>query len=189
MRRGPGRRRGPVTQRRRAPLATTLRRLSRYHTLAALVASETATARGIDNTPPAHVIANLRLLARGLDRVRALLGRRLVINSGYRCPELNLAVGGARRSQHTEGYACDFECPGFGTPAEIAQAIAASPILFDTLILEFGGWVHLSFTATPRRRIMTIRSVAEGYLDGLVVEPLSVPLATPDPGAAATSSG
>jgi hypothetical protein len=146
-------------------------RLSSYYTLAALTASETAAARGIDNRPPQAVVANLRVLARGLDRVRRLLGHPLVINSGYRCPELNVAVGGAARSQHTEGFACDLECPGFGAPMEVARAIVASPIAFDTLILEFGCWVHLSFTPTPRRRVMTIRSVAEGYLDGLVAPP------------------
>jgi hypothetical protein len=144
-------------------------RLSGYYTLAALSASETAIARGIDNTPPAEVIENLRVLARGLDRVRRLLGQRLVINSGYRCPELNRAVGGASRSQHTEGFACDFECPAFGPPARVALAIAASTIAFDTLILELERWVHLSFTPAPRRRVMTLRSIQEGYLDGLVL--------------------
>jgi hypothetical protein len=148
-------------------------RLSGYYTLDVLCASETALARGIDNTPPADAIANLRVLARGLDRVRRLLGHRLVINSGYRCPELNVAVGGAARSQHTQGFACDLECPAFGPPAEVARVIVASPIAFDTLILEFGRWVHLSFTPAPRRRVLTIRSVAEGYLDGLVTEPRS----------------
>lgn len=153
-------------------------RLSSYYTLAVLTASDTAAAQGIDNTPPDAVVANLRVLARGLDRVRRLLGHPLVINSGYRCPALNVAVGGAPRSQHTEGHACDLECPAFGTPDEVARAIVASPIAFDTLILEFGRWVHLSFTPAPRRRVMTIRSTEEGYLDGLVVTPL------PDPEAA-----
>ncbi len=144
------------------------RKLSRYYTLALLVASETALARGIDNTPPAEVIANLRLLARGLDRIRRLLGHPLEISSGYRCPALNVVVGGARSSQHTQGFAADFECPGFGPPIAVARAIAASHILFDTLILEFGRWVHLSFTPAPRRRVMTIYDAAEGYVDGIV---------------------
>jgi hypothetical protein len=147
-------------------------RLSSYYTLAVLTASDTAAAHGIDNTPPDAVVANLRVLARGLDRVRRLLGHRLVINSGYRCPSLNVAVGGALRSQHTEGFACDLECPAFGTPYEVARAIVTSPIAFDTLILEFGRWVHLSFTPAPRRRVMTILSNEEGYLDGLVVATL-----------------
>lgn len=148
---------------RRRPL-----RLSGYYTLATLTASETAAMRGIDNSPSDEAIANLRILARGLDRVRRLLGHRLVINSGYRCPELNVAVGGARHSQHTAGFAADIECPGFGPPLAVARAIAGSAIAFDTLILEFGRWVHLSFMPAPRRRIMTIRDVAEGYLDGIV---------------------
>jgi hypothetical protein len=181
-----------ASTRRRAKAPRRTPRLSSYYTLAALTASETATARGIDNTPPEDVVANLRVLARGLDRVRRLLGHRLVINSAYRCRELNVAVGGAPRSQHTEGFACDLECPAFGAPMDVARAIVASPVAFDTLILEFGRWVHLSFTPTPRRRVMTIRSVDEGYLDGLVAPPRDPSLAQETRSAARdapTSSG
>lgn len=145
-------------------------KLSRWYTLARLTASETAVARGIDNTPPPAIVANLRVLARGLDRVRRLLGEPLEISSGYRCPALNVAVGGAARSQHTEGLAVDFACPRFGTALEVAHAIAGSDIDFDTVLLEYGRWVHLSFAADPRRRLLTIYDGAEGYLDGIVDE-------------------
>ena len=153
-----------MTTRKRSP------KLSRWYTLSRLTASETAVERGIDNTPPPELVANLRLLARGLDRVRRLLGEPLEISSGYRCPALNVAVGGAARSQHTEGFAVDFACPRFGTPIEVARAIAASGIDFDTVLLEYGRWVHLSFTPEPRRRLLTIYDGAEGYLDGIVDE-------------------
>lgn len=111
---------------------------------------------------------NLRRLARGLDEVRRLLGHRLRISSGYRCPELNAAVGGARASQHCEGLAADFECPAFGTPLEIAVAIQRSTIAFDQCILEFGRWVHVSFSDAPRRRVLTIYDDGAGYREGLV---------------------
>jgi hypothetical protein len=145
-------------------------KLSRWYTLARLTASETAAERGIDNTPPPDVVANLRLLARGLDRVRRLLGEPLEISSGYRSPVLNVAVGGAPRSQHTEGLAVDFACPRFGTPLDIARAIAASNIDYDTVLLEYGRWVHLSFAREPRRRLLTIYDGEEGYLEGIVDE-------------------
>jgi len=145
-------------------------RLSHHFTLAGLTRSDTARRRGIDNQPPLALIPNLRLLARGLDEVRRLLGHRLRISSGYRCPELNAAVGGARTSQHCEGLAADFECPAFGTPLEIVAAIQRSPVVFDQCILEFGRWVHVSFSRTPRRRVLTIYDDGEGFREGLFDE-------------------
>jgi hypothetical protein len=145
-------------------------RLSRHFTLAGLTRSATARRQGIDNRPPLELIPNLRLLARGLDEVRRLLGYRLRISSGYRCPELNAAVGGVHTSQHCEGLAADFECPKFGTPLEIVAAIQRSPIVFDQCILEFGRWVHVSFGRTPRRRVLTIYDDGVGYREGLFDE-------------------
>ena len=150
------------------------RRLSRHLSLARLIHSDTAKARGIDNRPPPELVDNLRRLARGLDRVRSLLGHPLEISSGYRSPELNAAVGGTPGSQHTQGLAADFVCPPFGTPMEVARAIVASDIVFDQCILEFGRWVHLSFSEAPRRRALTIHDSREGYLEGLV-ERVSAP--------------
>lgn len=146
----------------------TSQRLSRYHTLGRLIRSETARRRGIDNLPPAELQDNLRLLARGLDRVRLLLGHRLDISSGYRCDALNAAVGGAPGSQHTLGLAADFCCPRFGPPLAIARAIRASDIDFDQLILEFGDWIHISFSVAPRRRVLTINTADDGYREGLI---------------------
>ncbi len=145
-------------------------RLSRYYTLARLAHSDTARARGLDNTPPPDLLPNLRLLARGLDRVRRLLGHPLVITSAYRSSALNAIVGGAPRSQHVAGLAADFTCPGFGPPLAVARAIRDSTIAFDQCIYEFGEWIHLSFSESPRRRVLTIYSAAEGYLEGLLDE-------------------
>jgi hypothetical protein len=145
-------------------------RLSRYYTLGRLTHSDTAQARGIENHPPPELLPNLRRLARGLDQVRRLLGHPLAITSGYRSPVLNAAVGGAPVSQHAQGLAADFTCPGFGPPLEVARAIRDSPIVFDQCIAEYADWVHLSFSASPRRRVLTIYSAGEGYLDGLVDE-------------------
>jgi hypothetical protein len=143
-------------------------RLSSYYTLARLTHSDTGRTRGIDNTPPDALLPNLRMLARGLDRVRRLLGHPLDISSGYRCPELNAAVGGVPHSQHALGLAVDFTCPGFGPPLAVARAIRDSDIAYDQCIYEFSEWIHLSFSPTPRRRVLTIYSAQEGYLDGLV---------------------
>jgi hypothetical protein len=141
--------------------------LSPNFSLSDLVRSETAEERGIDNTPPPEIVENLRRLAAGLEKVRALLGSPPEISSGYRCAALNEAVGGSSTSQHMQGLAVDFECPAFGTPLEIADAIARSGLVFDQCILEYGRWVHLSFSDAPRRRLLTIYDDDKGYVAGL----------------------
>jgi zinc D-Ala-D-Ala carboxypeptidase len=142
--------------------------LSRYFTLEQLIHSDTARQRDIDNSPDTAALENLRQLAAGLDQVQDLIGHPLQISSGYRSPALNAAVGGVANSQHCQGLAADFDCPNYGTPMQIAQAIAASDIVFDQCIMEFDRWVHLSFSAQPRRRVMSIYDSAQGYLAGLV---------------------
>ena len=146
-------------------------KLSRNFTLAQLTHSDTALKHGIANTPePAHLI-NLRRLAAALEQVQKLLRHPLSINSAYRKPAVNRLVGGVPASRHALGLAADFVCPAFGTPLEIARAIAASSIAFDQIIHEYGRWVHLGLSAPDdagRRELLTIRSSAEGYLDGLL---------------------
>ena len=141
--------------------------LTDHFTLAQLTFSETAERDGIDNSAPPNVVDNLRRLAEGLEAVQALLGAPLEISSAYRSPALNRAVGGSPTSQHSQGLAADFVCSEFGTPMAIAAAIQASDIEFDQCILEYGRWVHLSFSATPRGRMLSIYDSEEGYLDGL----------------------
>jgi zinc D-Ala-D-Ala carboxypeptidase len=142
-------------------------RLTPNFTLEDLIRSETAERERIDNTPAAEIVANLALLAAGLEQVRELLAQPLEISSGYRCPELNRRVGGAESSQHTQGMAADFTCEAFGGPIEIIRAVRASDIEFDQCILEFGRWVHISFNRKPRGRVLTIYDAKQGYLDGL----------------------
>lgn len=144
--------------------------LSPNFDLARLTYSDTARERGIANHPLSEHLPHLRQLAAALEEVQALLGAPLTINSGYRSPELNAAVGGVPRSLHAQGLAADLVCPAFGTPLEIARAIAASAIVYDQIIHEFGRWVHFGLALpgiAPRRQLLTICSSAEGYLDGL----------------------
>ena len=132
-----------------------------------LIYSETAERERIDNTPAAEIMDNLLLLAQGLEQVRLLTGFQLDISSGYRCPELNARVGGANTSQHTRGQAADFTCDEFGPPLDLVRAIRDSDIDFDQCILEYARWVHISFSAAPRGKVLTIYDPKEGYLDGL----------------------
>lgn len=99
--------------------------LTENFSLAELTASATAQRRGIDNHPGLEIISHLAQLAMHLERVRHALGDKpMIISSGYRCPDLNQAVGGARRSAHMEGWAADFTCPDFGSPLQIVKALA-----------------------------------------------------------------
>ena len=147
-------------------------RLSAYLTIAALARSDTARRLAIPNRPPIRILRNLLRLARGLDRVRRVLGRPLEISSGYRSPALNREVGGSPRSRHQAGLAADFVCKPRGTPYQICARLVRARIPFDQLIHEYGdqadsGWVHVSFDHRARRDTLTIRSGSRGYRPGV----------------------
>lgn len=130
-------------------------RLTADFHLSEFIRSQTADRRGLNNTPTASAMGNIRnFLAPGMQEVRDLINAPIHISSGYRSPIVNAAIGGSSKSQHMDGMACDFTAPFFGTPKDIARVIAASRIKFDQLIME-GGWVHISFAATPRLQILT----------------------------------
>lgn len=131
--------------------------LTHHFTFEELTHSELAVRRGIDNKPPAEVLPNLVRLAQVLEQVRALFGMPMIINSGYRSPAVNRAVGGSALSAHCDGRAADFVVPDYGTPKKVAERIARSPIAFDQLIFE-GTWVHLAiprFEQQARLQILT----------------------------------
>lgn len=127
-------------------------------TIKELTSSAKAEQLKIDNTPPPAELANLQILIAGLEQVRALLKAPMIISSGYRCPALNKAVGGAKDSDHMKGLAADFTAPAFGKPAQIVKAIAASDIEFDQVIFENKGsvWVHIGFGPAKRKQVLTI---------------------------------
>lgn len=126
----------------------------------------TATSHG-PNAPPPEVVTILgTVTASGMEQVRSLLGDRPIhVNSGYRCPAVNAAVGGVPTSAHLTGYACDFVCPGFGTPLEICDTLSTAPLKWDQIIQE-GTWVHISFAPTMRQEVLT-KDAHGGYQQGL----------------------
>ena len=134
--------------------------------------SEAAARLGLDNTPMQTVITNLGLVAAVMEGIRTLLGDRpIVVHSGYRSAEVNQAVGGVATSAHCRGLACDFVCPAFGTPEEVAVVILKSDIEYDQLILEYG-WVHVGLVQQgllSRREALTKRSPSAAYEPGIRV--------------------
>lgn len=135
--------------------------LTPHFTLEELTFSSTAERLLIDNTPPLDVVSRLTIAAYGMEQVRSILGKPIHIDSGYRCPALNKAVGGAKDSAHLDGYAVDFKCPDFGTPLEIVTTLIASGIKFDQCIQE-GTWVHISFAPAMRQQVLTAHFSANG---------------------------
>lgn len=143
--------------------------LTKNFTLDELVASQIATRRRIDNRPGPGEVENLRRVAEVLEQVRALVGEPVEISSGYRCPMLNLAVGGAKNSAHVQGLAADINVRGMA-PRALAALIRDSEIQFDQLIYE-GTWVHIGLAAgKPRRQVLTAKFAPGGviYSQGIV---------------------
>lgn len=130
--------------------------LTKNFTLSEMTASSTSLRTGIKNIPSPNIIGNLKVLADGLEEVRALLNSPITITSGYRSQVLNSFIGGSISSAHCLGYAADFKCAGFGSPDDIVRAIKTSNIKYDQLICEGGitGWVHISFDPKLRRQIL-----------------------------------
>ena len=134
-------------------------RLTPHFTLEEFTFSQTATRKGIDNTPHEGILDNLCILANGMEDVRNLLNAPIHVSSGYRCIELNDLLGSKRTSQHTQGLACDFTSNAYGSPQIIFADIISSDIFYDQLILEFDRWIHISFVedgGTPRKQALII---------------------------------
>jgi len=131
-----------------------------HFSLDELIFSNTAIRLDIDNIPTPEALANLEILANGLEAVRAkLYSNPIKVSSGYRCLKLNRALKSRDTSYHVKGLAADFTCPRFGTVPEVMRALADSSIEFDQLILEFDSWIHIGFAesgAKPRRQMMII---------------------------------
>jgi len=139
--------------------------------------SETALRKGMPNEPTEADIANLKLLAeKVLQPLRDHYGVGIKVNSGYRSPDVNAAVGGSRTSDHCKGQAADIEIAGIPN-ATLAQYIKDS-LQYTQLILEFytpgipdSGWVHVSYDSNNLKCQALTAVKKDGktvYLNGLV---------------------
>ena len=151
--------------------------LSANFTLKELTKSDTATRLGLDNTPDDEALENLKTLCENvLQPVREHYGKSVTVNSAYRSPESNAAVGGSKTSDHCKGMAADIEIVGVAN-ADLAQWIMDN-LEYTQLILEFytpgipdSGWVHVSYDPNNlKKQELTATKVAgkTTYLNGLV---------------------
>lgn len=124
----------------------------------------TQTRQPLPNKPSSKIILRLTNTAREMEKVRAILGTPIIVNSGYRSPPVNAAVGGSDTSDHMNGDAVDFISPRYGTPLQICRALVKAGIKFDQLLQE-GTWVHISFG--PRMRQDVRAKVGNKLVKGL----------------------
>tara|TARA_R100000655_G_scaffold10524_2_gene25177 strand:+ start:1034 stop:1489 length:456 start_codon:yes stop_codon:yes gene_type:complete len=131
------------------------------------VHSNTAIRRGIDNTPNDKQLNNMELIAEEVfEPLRVWVGGPIKINSFFRCPELNTAIGGSSKSQHCKGQAIDIDDTfGKATNAEMYNWIKDN-LDFDQMIWEFGdddnpAWVHVSYVSPEENRNRCLKAYKE----------------------------
>ena len=131
------------------------------------VYSITATRKGIDNTPNDEQLKNMELIADEIfEPLRTYVGGPIKINSFFRCPELNTAIGGSSKSQHCQGQAIDLDDTfGKATNAEMYHFIREK-LNFDQLIWEFGDddnpdWIHVSYVSEEDNRNRCLKAYRE----------------------------
>ena len=152
-------------------------KLTPNFTLSEMTKSDTALRLDMDNTPNAVQVENLKTLCeKVLQPVRDHFGKGVKVNSGFRHPQVNAAVGGSTTSDHCKGMAADIEIPGVAN-GDLAQWIVDN-LEFRQVILEFytpgvpdSGWVHVSFNPEDNKKQVLTATKQRGktvYLEGLV---------------------
>lgn len=151
--------------------------LSPNFSLAEMTKSETALRLNLENVPGDQEIENLKVLCeKVLQPVRDHYAKGVKVNSGFRHPDVNAAVGGSKTSDHCRGQAADIEIPGVPNH-ELAEWIRDN-LEFTQLILEFytpgipdSGWVHVSYNPSDLKKQELTATKQNGktvYLPGLI---------------------
>lgn len=126
--------------------------------------SATAKALGIDNLGcvDAQVYMSLKSLCENvLQPLRDMVRFPIVVTSGFRCPKLNKAVGGAKNSQHMKGEAADIKC-NYLAAFQLASILMLNEVEYDQLILEERkgrpSWVHISYVTHRKNRKQSLHT-------------------------------
>jgi len=142
--------------------------LSEHFSLEEGTYSETAIRLGISNQPSEQQLANMKIAAENLEKVRAVTGA-MRVNSWLRLPDVNVAVGGSKVSSHMDGWAIDCSSSSH-TPYELCQLVKKAGIKFDQMIHEYGRWMHISFAPEMRQQELTIFKPEGKYKQGILTE-------------------
>ncbi len=122
-----------------------------HFTLSELKKSATADKLGINNNIPLSIIPNLEILINQvLDPIREYMNEPIYVNSGYRCPLLNKAVGGVAGSQHVLGQAADITTRSRENNLIMERYIEEN-LVFDQMII-YKNFIHISYKATGNRK-------------------------------------
>ena len=131
------------------------------------VHSITAIRKGIDNEPNEEQLANMKLVANNVfEPLRVFVNGPIKVNSFFRSPDLNKAIGGSTKSQHCKGQAIDIDDTyGKATNAEMYWWIKEN-LDFDQMIWEFGNndnpdWVHVSYVSPDKNRNRCLKAYRE----------------------------
>jgi zinc D-Ala-D-Ala carboxypeptidase len=139
--------------------------LSEHLTLAEMEHSDTAMAKGVDNSAPPEVIEHLKRFAvEVFEPVRLFIGKPVHVSSGFRCRELEIAIGsGIAVNQHLTGNAADIHVDGMTLDGLFDMLRVNASIPYDQLITE-GGCVHISGGVDkPRRMAMIQHKIPGGF--------------------------
>ena len=135
----------------------------KFFSIEELTKSATAKRLGIDNTPSDNIKKNLTLfIEKVLDPIREDWGGPITVSSGYRCPELNAKVGGAKTSGHQYGYCADLQVKGgMKKIRELADFIFKwmkdHKMKWDELLWESSGgvtWLHFCWIGKDGKQRM-----------------------------------
>ena len=143
--------------------------LSEHFSLEEATFSDTAVRLGINNQPNEQQLQNMKTVAENMEKIRALLGKGIKVNSWLRLPDVNVAVGGSKISSHMDGWAIDCSSSKL-TPYEICKLVEGADIKFDQIIHEFGRWMHISFAPEMRQQKLTIFKPDNKYKPGILTE-------------------
>jgi zinc D-Ala-D-Ala carboxypeptidase len=131
--------------------------------------SVTAKRLGLENEPDEKQLENMRLLAEKIfEPLREYVGKPIKINSFFRSPELNRAIGGSSKSQHCKGQAIDID-DTYGNMKNYGMYNFIKENLdFDQMIWEFGDdenpdWVHVSYVSEEENRNRCLKAVRENF--------------------------
>ena len=138
-------------------------KLSEHLDLVEVTRSDYAKRNGINNMPNAEHTENLIELANKIfEPIRKHFNKPIYVSSGYRCKELNAAIGGAKNSQHTKGQAIDIDQGNRKENMEIFDFIKNN-LEFDQLINEFGyDWIHVSYNTDGKQAKQVLDAIKEG---------------------------
>ena len=129
--------------------------------------SKVAKRLKIKNEPTETYIKNMKIIAEKIFQpLREWCEHPIKVNSMYRCPDLCIAIGSTKTSQHTKGQAIDLSTLGEKTNGELFEYIKEN-LKFDQLIWEFGNdknpqWIHISYVNPKKNRNRILKAKKRG---------------------------